>query len=336
MSDYIILSPIEPPEKCYLFEVLLWRAFGRYPEAIQGSGDDDWRFEQEVHESWDGAIWDAPRWDGEELTEYECQFAGIPIDPRMEEFLTGNFIFDVEFYEQSMEMYENSENINASELEKFKEEYQEAIKRAEKLAKWMPSYLEYVDQFQNEIILDLRRGHITAYGRKLPDPDRKKSQDILEKNETEFFDLDVTPIPPEAWITSDVDWDGSSILGRTRCFIWIHIKIEDIVGRYPPTDTLVGQKVKILGNGFAISSSSISNRPALRSKRGRPALPWEPFHVEVARMFRDGEMPDKKEAAIFALQEWFTKTNGKSVSRAAIGQKLKPYYDELLKKDRKS
>jgi hypothetical protein len=52
-------------------------------------------------------------------------------------------------------------------------------------------------------------------------------------------------------------------------------------------------------------------------------------------MFRDGEVPDKKEAAIAALQEWFLKQHHISASRAAVGQHLKPYYDRLMPKDKK-
>jgi hypothetical protein len=47
-------------------------------------------------------------------------------------------------------------------------------------------------------------------------------------------------------------------------------------------------------------------------------------------------MPAKKEAGIAMLQEWFEKETGKSPSRAAIGPRLKPYFDELKNKDRNS
>jgi hypothetical protein len=36
------------------------------------------------------------------------------------------------------------------------------------------------------------------------------------------------------------------------------------------------------------------------------------------------------------LQEWFERSIDKPVSRASIGQKLKPYFDELQNRDKNS
>jgi hypothetical protein len=86
-----------------------------------------------------------------------------------------------------------------------------------------------------------------------------------------------------------------------------------------------------LGPSFALASSAIAGANQATSKRGRPPLPWVDFHVEVARMIRDGEMSKKKEAAIAHFQNWFLKSQKKSASRAAIGERLKPYFDALIK-----
>ncbi len=56
MTKYTILGPIYPPEKCYLFEVLLWRAFGRFPEVHYSNNGKDWRFESDVRDGYEAPI----------------------------------------------------------------------------------------------------------------------------------------------------------------------------------------------------------------------------------------------------------------------------------------
>jgi hypothetical protein len=77
-NPYVILRKIDPPEKCYLSEVLLWRAFGRFPEILFDLDAKDWRFSSEALENYG-----APIPDGPELTAEECRFADLPNDPRM-------------------------------------------------------------------------------------------------------------------------------------------------------------------------------------------------------------------------------------------------------------
>jgi hypothetical protein len=65
--------------------------------------------------------------------------------------------------------------------------------------------------------------------------------------------------------------------------------------------------------------------------RGRPAYPWDAFHLEVAALLGRNELPDKKEAAIEHFRDWFRREHGIPASRSVVGEKLKPYYDRFLK-----
>jgi hypothetical protein len=96
------------------------------------------------------------------------------------------------------------------------------------------------------------------------------------------------------------------------------------------------EKIAPLVGKYAIVNSASNEITARMSNRGRPALPWESFHVEITRMYLDGKMPDKKEAAIAYFQNWFQNQHQKDVSRTAIGQKLKPYFDALGNRRQKS
>lgn len=76
---------------------------------------------------------------------------------------------------------------------------------------------------------------------------------------------------------------------------------------FPPPDLLKPEHILPIGQSFALASSAVQRVQVAQNQRGRPSLPWQDFHVEVARMFRDGKMPSKKEAAIALIQEWFSK-----------------------------
>ncbi len=135
-------------------------------------------------------------------------------------------------------------------------------------------------------------------------------------------------MPKSQWVSNAIEWENGAIQGRDRSFIWVHFNVSDVLNRYPP-ERLVDPK-----NAFPIGASiaivgALKRGEAIEGKRGRPSLPWDQFHVEVARLYANREMPQKKEAAIAILQEWFSKDLDKNVSRSAIGGRLKPYFDAI-------
>jgi hypothetical protein len=104
-----------------------------------------------------------------------------------------------------------------------------------------------------------------------------------------------------------------------------------MVKAFPPSVLIAADKVNAIGGTFAVVSSALNSETVRQSRRGRPSLPWNDMHVEVARLFRDCEMPTKKEAAIAYIQQWFSSTHGIKPSRASIGERLKPYFDRLIR-----
>jgi len=105
-TTYTILRRIDPPEKCYLSEVLLWRAFGRFPEFQFDNSGKDWRFESDVRDGYR-----APIPDGFELTEEECRYAGLPDDPQITALLEHGGYLDLEHYDRILTDYENVDGV---------------------------------------------------------------------------------------------------------------------------------------------------------------------------------------------------------------------------------
>lgn len=325
MPDHTILVRADIAAKCFLSEALYWRAFGRVPVEIYGEYGP-WREEA-------GSFDDdkAPLPYGEELSEDECGYAGLIPDPRMQAILSDRPDSPIEHYEQMLGMIEKFDPPELDTLNKYREELSEAKRYHTEVADWMPLLEEYLDQFKAEICLDLRRGSLKAKGRKLPNPSVDISADLLVKNGAWFDSLEIETIPDAAWLTHDVNWEASSVIGKAASYIWLLIDVPELLGRYPPDQLLKPERVFPIGGSYAVSGFAAGAKIS-DSKRGRPPLPWDSFHVEVARLYASGQMPDKKEAAIATMQDWFVRNAGKAASRSAIGAKLKPYFDAIGRK----
>lgn len=323
--SYIVLEEVFPPEQCYLSEVLNWCAFRRFPTVWYGE-DEEYRLDINSFEGFD-----APVPAAEEISEEECRYAGIPLDPKTKALVNDTGHLPLEHYDDLIRIFSESRNIKQLDIDNIKKDRAEAEKYHAEFAEWMPIYEDYIDQFQAEIALKLRRGELVAYGAKLPEVDREKVDGLLDNGEFEFTDLHFVPIPKEHWILSSIDWDESSITGRIEAYVWARVNTEEMLELFPIEDAGQSCTVNKIANNYFVTTESSGTSTFNKSRRGRPPLPWEAFHVEVAKKIRDGSMPQKKEAGIAEMQEWSLKHFKKTVGRSSIGQKLKPYYDELMK-----
>ncbi|PHR62651.1 MAG: hypothetical protein COA47_02780 [Robiginitomaculum sp.] len=326
MKQLTILSRVYPPKKCFLSEVLYWRAFGRFPEMGWDSDGNDYRF---VTENFYADKIPIPS--GKELSEEECKYANLPNDPRLNIAAAGSRTALMEEFPASagkIHRLQVKQEGFIQELDDFSLKDGTLAQEAEK---WLPIFEDYVDEFQSEIALDLRKGKLKAYGTEIQDHDYNKLYDIAEeqgKNERELID----EVPAKNWVSREIDWDYSVLKKRDMSFIWIHVDVKEMLKLYPPKMLIKNKDIQSLGGSYAVANSVVHRTFSKSILGGRPPKPWEVFHVEVARRFRDGDMPQKKEAAIAELAEWFIKKTGNKISRSAIGEKLKPYYDELMKK----
>jgi hypothetical protein len=172
-NTYTILRPAVPSERCYLSEVLLWRAFGRFPEEqFSADGEVEWRFWDEVREDYS-----APIPEGFVLTQDETRYAGIPDDPDMIARLCGISFLEPESYQMLIDMAGG----NSQKVAHYKLEHELAKHHSVKMDEWMSFYSDYVDEYQNEICLKLQKGELRAFGTFLPHPNRKNTGKILEK-----------------------------------------------------------------------------------------------------------------------------------------------------------
>jgi hypothetical protein len=297
------LQEVRLPQTCLLNQVLLWVAFQRLP--VDGPPIDDSQeitdFEYEVLAG-AGYAFDVIDFWHFYLEESECAVAGLPPDPRRAALL--------------------EERIN------WDGEGDEELKR--ELEDWMPRYEAAVEFPASRIFIALKEGKLAASGKLLPDPDVGKALQILEGRGEGIYELPVVAIPRRFWSLRGIDWASHAARNGQEHYCWIHFKTDDVLKTFSPEDRMPASGVERIGTNFVLSEAA-ENFPKSARPRGRPALPWDAFHLEVANLLLRGELPEKKESAIEHFKDWFAKNLNQRPSRTAIGAKLKPYYDRFIK-----
>ncbi len=309
-----VLEPVELAERCFLTEVLYWLAFRRLPLA-QYVDDNE---EDERFSSWNRfRATDVLRL---EVTDAECDFAGLSPNPEhghegLEEVETYDAMLACDLREDQRKWYEGF-RAEAAALKPMMESWRELIEI-------------YCAYFKSRIFVDLREGKISASGIEFKAKNQDEAIKYIDDNEIDLSECTVVNIPADLWATSKIDWQNSVILGNDTLFCWVHFTTDDMLAAYAiPSDPSIGKLIRL--SDLYVSVTSEEAEPNAYVRRGRPSLPWDRFHLEVAVLVRAGSLPKKKEAAIQHFQEWFRTELGISVGRSSIGQKLTPYYHRFL------
>src|SRR5262249_58370810 len=84
------------------------------------------------------------------------------------------------------------------------------------------------------------------------------------------------------------------------------MSVEVLMSLFPGQRTPVA-RAEFVGDFLLVKETGAGNiQQAPRRAPGRPpAFAWEAFHVEVADLIKNGRMPQKKEAAIQQMIDWF-------------------------------
>jgi hypothetical protein len=303
------LQAVTLPERCLLHEVLLWVAFQRLPVAIYNERGGD------VRERPDDDGYVIEQVPDASLDEEECTRAGIPIDPRYIRYGPGSEDLFEKIYRRDLEPEEISDLIQQSEKEKQQFE--------KDCASWELHYKGAIEYPASQVFVALRGGQLRARGRLLP------SVDYDEEKVELFRELPEKEIPSAFWTLKGIDFESSAAKNESEHYCHITLRMADVLSFFSGEreETV---SVERIGNTYVLESAK---HVAQSVNRGRPSYPWDRFHLEVTALLLRHELPKKKEAAIQYFQAWFSKVHGIQPSRAAIGEKLKPYYDSFLKDD---
>jgi hypothetical protein len=187
VTNYVILTPVESPRVCYLWEAIQWRAFGSYPNGYWNMDGKEVRDYPEGDDYFSPTIPDDNR-DLTYLTERQTAMAGLSPDPSSANAENDTHYFELSHYDQMIEIVSNPKSDDpdvrkelADQAIAYRQEREEAIEFSSAYKQWRQTHDAYIDQFQTELLIALRRGEIVAYGRKLPDRQQSRCIKIFEK-----------------------------------------------------------------------------------------------------------------------------------------------------------
>jgi hypothetical protein len=258
------------------------------------------------------------------LHDWECEKLGIPHVPdgirRGAQYLT-----------------EHTLRRRSSEYQKMTTDVREyyvtqGMAEAEEVREWIPVVTDAMELPATELFMKLRRGEIEAQGKQLPEGvqilDFIEGQNSYSRNR--FHDLADTPIPHARWTMRGIDWFSNALATNGECFCDVSLPVEDLMKLFPGDRRPI--RGELVGDCILVKESAGEGVPQSgRRALGRPpTFAWDAFHVEVADLLKTGRMPQKKEAAIQLMLQWFESTQMQRPSRSAVSEKLTPYYRRFM------
>lgn len=312
-------QPVELSERCFLEEVLYWVAFERLPIAVY------WDDGKEIRES--DEIDYEPEIVDRVLTETETERAGMPPDPRWRATIEEKTHLPSAHYDR----YLADPDLDPDLRKSWTLERERSVAYEQECEAWQAHFEEAIEFPRSKIFVALKEGRLPAKGKLLPSLDLDEAIETLDTKDQSILDIEPKDIPPSFWTLKGTNFESSSAQNSFAHYFHISCLTDDVLRAFPGSrEEIVG--VARIGDTLILSDRPRLVRPAI--KRGRPSYPWDVFHLEVADLLRREEMPDKKEAAIEYFQCWFERKHGIRPSRAAVGEKLKPYFDKFIKSAR--
>ena len=314
-----VLQEVWLPERCFLAEFLYWVALKRLPLAIDDLRGGDYRFSRECELCADFAI-DTP------VSYSECEAAGLPPNPRYAAFIEDRAVVDTKFLERIEGHIDSLSKSDQAEVENMR---QEALSHRKDIDNWDREFKQFLDYYKARLFIDLRDGKVVARGLKINGSSVEKIEVTIKNGDLKLEHLDVVTIDQNKWMYGNIDWDNSILLGEEYSFCWVQFDVESMLSLYPVPDLPTIGTIKSLCDVYILDQETLGEVPR-EARRGRPSLPWESFHVEVAARAKQATLPEKKEAAISEFIDWFRDQLGITVSRSSVGQKLTPYYRRIF------
>lgn len=304
------------PEQCFLFEALLWVAFQRLP-IVQYNDEN-----REIRETSENEGYEIETPEGP-LTEDECKQVGIPPDPHFLHLIEESPSIPNSYVELEPK-YGHDEAIRRVKeaMDKQKDEYRRSC------AEWQPYYDQAIEYPASQIFVALRDGRLRASGRLLPSLIPDEAIAALEAEERYVGDLPLKEIPSSFWTLKGIHFEISAAQNAKEHYCHVLLRTDDLLSVFPGERQVIA--VERIGDTLVLNESQPQKSPS-KVTRGRPSYPWEQFYLEVSALLQRNELPAKKEAAIQHFQSWFERDLGIRPSRAAIGEKLTPYYERFLR-----
>ncbi len=132
-QNLLYLQVVDLAERCFLKEVLLWRAFRRLPVFIPGEKGDA-RFSYDYYEY-------QPFFEDYPITDTECAFAGLRISPEYQCLINNEYILSVAFYDGIL----SRDGLLLEDKEMLMAERERAVEHEKDVLVWREEYESFID-----------------------------------------------------------------------------------------------------------------------------------------------------------------------------------------------
>lgn len=339
-----VLIANQVAERCFLNEALYWVALSRFPLAHPRGPEEDGREDDE----WVDSI--EPPYTQDIVSREECLFAGLPINPEWEAEQSFEYYSHPEEVERWLSYERDPERIKARQVD-----LKESVAYFERLELWNSALKAYLDLYIAKLFVALRQGRVVASGKPISpqllplllkqaeesEMFRKQSfrvrpvlteSEIDERARAPVWDrIERVPIAKEFWTSNGINWKYSCAQNTATGFGLILVETEKLFQEFPIPKVGNLKQVSQIGDGYVLFDEAGNTVSPPVKSRGRPSLNWEEFGIEMARRLRDGGFPEKQEALIVEMQAWCKACWGVDVGRSTLLQKIKPYYEKLVR-----
>ena len=245
----IALQAADLAEKCFLSEILFWVAMDRLPLALYGMDGDEFRFSREMELCVQSEI-------EQEVTESECQWAGLPLSPRIIARNEDKHLSPVEFYDQILkaDFYSDDQRLI------YEDERKQAIEAANLYAKWNSKYLEFLEYHKARIFVDIRDRKINGKGIKIRGSNIETIRETLDSENISLSKLPMEEIPFGQWTFSGIDWDNCILYCDDISYCWINFDVEAMLSTYPIQDRPSAGLIIQVGDLFVLQQTGAEAR----------------------------------------------------------------------------
>jgi hypothetical protein len=277
----------------------------------------------------------------EELFEYSRQIITLR---ELNEFAQGseqNSNFTV------FKSHDYPENSSPEEVERYIQDMENGMLATQE------KELEELSTYKAELFLALKKGKVTAYGKRINAIRRPRKSWLADDGWEDFDESEINDttikiyqteevisgkilgnyqaIDKDFWVAEGIDWELSQAKSPRHWFTNIFLVFDNLKLAFPlPYQTT--KQVESFGE-YIISSSELDGTGTSFRKKREPKYDWPSFQAEIARyaVSVNGILP-KQEALIAHMQQWCKDNKWeKTPSYGSMQPQIKPHYKKVKK-----
>ncbi|MGQ0527580.1 MAG: hypothetical protein ACT4OY_06075 [Alphaproteobacteria bacterium] len=189
-------------------------------------------------------------------------------------------------------------------------------------ADWDRQYEERIEVIESKLFVALKDGTLKAFGR--PVSVKREDYDVWDMADEH------EEIPASFWRLNTIDWLQSASKNEKGHYCHIYVNTEQLFALFPPPMQEEAKAVSLIAGQYILGESQ-APKSLKMGQRGRPALDWDSFNLELTDRLMRGNMPKKQEAFINEMQNWCRENWGFEPGRSTILQKISPYYKKYVR-----